>query len=85
MIVWAALILGVFWVVVTRQKSAWQTQKRLVQLQLDLDALIAQRDALEAEVATARSLPVLGPKARNLGLRDPTDQELRQLTIIPRQ
>ncbi len=67
--------------VIARQYQGWRLQGRLDRLRDEVAVLSGQQADLEGELATLRSLAVLGPKAGALGLRVASDRELRELPV----
>lgn len=81
MLAWVGLAVAVAALVIVRQYQGWRLQGRLDKLREEVAILTGQQADLEGELATLRSLAVLGPKARALGLRVASDRELRELPV----
>lgn len=79
-LLWLVVFLGVAATVIARQTRALALARQASELQGRRAALEAEAAELERDLHEARSLRVLGEKARALGLRPAADSEMTFLS-----
>lgn len=79
--VWLVFLLLTLGWVVSRQSAAYSAAFELGEVHEERLGLEATRGELQSRIRTARSRPVLLPRAESLGLRLPADSEVVYLRM----